>query len=547
MLMRKVTLQSAAACSLAAISLLTAHSARAQSDSARLEKLEAAVEMLQKENAQLKAEVSSLKTHAGPAHVAGEGPTKTEISYDGKTYVEKNVPVEKSSADKWKLSNSITELELYGDLRLRYQYNGGETKDRGPVAAPGTGIAGTNDWQERERERYRLRLGLRGTLLDDWFFGVRLMTGVNDRSGNVTFGDDTASNTNGGGGPFERNSDLVTVDQAYAGYKGIPGVTLIGGKMPNPFVTTRMVWDPDISPEGLAEQWKHTFVFGAEPAPASYGKDGKAMVAGPAPEPFLKLDLFANFAQFVYDDSNPENPLGSRSTSTQPSGEHQLTPNTDAFLLGWQVGARFNFPHNFYFQFAPTLYNYTGNGDTFNIHYQGGSPYVTNAASLAQNQTGINSLLIFDVPLEFGWKAWGIPMRIFGDFATNFEGDQRADAAGEPGQGSQRYAYTAGLGIGQLKKAHDWQLDVWYQHIEQYALDPNLIDDDVFNAQENMHGIAVQGTYNFTAAVNLQLTYAHGWWYNHNLGTGGNVGSLAITTNPTAAYNYFTADLNVKF
>ena len=196
---------------------------------------------------------------------------------------------------------------------------------------------------------------------------------------------------------------------------------------------------------------------------------------------------------------------------------------------------------------APTLYNYTGDGDTFNIHYQGGSPYVTNATSLAQNQTGINSLLVFDVPAEFGWKAWGMPMRIFGDFATNFEGDDRADAAGQPGHGSQRYAYQAGLGIGQLKKKGDWQIDLWYQQIQQFALDPNLIDDDIFNAQENMHGIAVQATYNFTAAVNLQLTYAHGWWYNHNLGTGGNVGSLAIATNPTTEYNFFTADLNFKF
>jgi hypothetical protein len=549
MLIQKITLRAAGA-SLAAIALMTAQSLRAQasSDSARLDKLEHAVEFLEKQNAELKAEVSSLKKHSAPAHaVAGEGPTKTEVTYDGKTYVEKTVPVEKSSADKWKLSTSVTEMELYGDIRVRYQYNGGETKDRGPVAAPGAGIAGTNDWQERDRERYRLRLGLRGTLLDDWFFGLRLSTGVNDRSGNVTFGDDTASSTNGGGGPFERNSDVVTVDQAYAGYKGIPGVTLTAGKMPNPLVSTRMVWDPDISPEGLAEQWKHTFVFGeSAPPPSSYSKDGKAVALPPPSEPFLKLDLFTNFAQFVYDDSNPENPLGARATTTG-NGGNQLVPNTDAFLLAWQVGARFNFPHNFYFQFAPTLYNYTGNGDTFNIHYQGGSPYVTNAASLAQNQTGINSLLVFDVPVEFGWKAWGIPMRIFGDFATNFEGQERADAAGEPGHGDQRYAYTAGLGIGQLKKAHDWQLDVWYQHTEQYALDPNLIDDDVFNAQENMHGIAVQGTYNFTAAVNLQLTYAHGWWYNHNLGTGGNVGNLAITTNPTAQYNYFTADLNLKF
>jgi hypothetical protein len=550
-LINKIIVRAAGA-GLTATVLLTAQPLRAQSsDSARLEKLEQAVELLEKQNAQLKAEVSSLKKQeASGSKSTADGPTKTEVNYDGKTYVEKSVPLEKSAADKWKLSTSITELELYGDVRLRYDYRAGETKDRGPVAAPGAGVAGTNDWQERERERYRIRLGLRGTLLDDWFFGARLETNNSNRSTNVTFGDDTASSTPGGGGPFEKNSDTVYIGQAYGGYKGFPGFIFTAGRMPNPLVTTRMVWDPDINPEGLAEQWKHTFVFGAEPAPPpsfskDSSKDGKA-IAGPAPEPFLKLDVFANFGQFVYDDSNPENPLGARAT-TSANGGNQLVPNTDAFLLAWQVGARFNFPHNFYFQLAPTMYNYTGNGDTFNVHYQGGSPYLTNAESLAQNQTGINSLLVFEMPAEFGWKAWGIPMRIFTDFATNFEANERADAAGQSGQGSQRYAYQAGLGIGQLKKKHDWELELFYQHTEQFALDPNLIDDDIFNAQENMHGIVVRGAYNFTAAVNLELRYAHGWWYNHNLGTGGNLGNITIATNPTAEYNLFMADLNLKF
>ena len=57
---------------------------------------------------------------------------------------------------------------------------------------------------------------------------------------------------------------------------------------------------------------------------------------------------------------------------------------------------------------APTLYNYTGNGDTFNIHYVGGNPALSNSASLATNQTGINSLLVFDLPAEVGWKLWGV-------------------------------------------------------------------------------------------------------------------------------------------
>ena len=273
MLIKKISLR-AAGVSLAATILLSAHPVRAQSsDSARIEKLEHAVELLEKQNAELKSEVSSLKKQPAPV-VTAAGPTKTEVVYDGKTYVEKSVPLEKSAADKWKLSTSITEMELYGDIRLRYQYNGGETESRGPVAAPGAGVAGVNDWQERERERYRLRLGLRGTLMDDWFFGLRLETNNNERSANVTFGDDTASSTPGGGGPFEKNSDIVYVGQAYAGYKGFPGFTFTGGRMPNPMVNTRMVWDPDINPEGLAEQWKHTFVFGAEAPPAGVVQQG---------------------------------------------------------------------------------------------------------------------------------------------------------------------------------------------------------------------------------------------------------------------------------
>jgi len=41
-----------------------------------------------------------------------------------------------TSAGKWKLSTPLTELELYGDVRLRYNYVGGETKDRGQWRRP---------------------------------------------------------------------------------------------------------------------------------------------------------------------------------------------------------------------------------------------------------------------------------------------------------------------------------------------------------------------------------------------------------------------------
>ena len=518
----------AAGASLAVIALLTAHPVRAQaaSDTERIEKLERAVEMLEKQNAELKAEVSSLKKHPASAPaVASEGKTKTQVTYDGKTYSEKLVP--DLGGTKWKLFPAITELELFGDVRLRYEYRGG--------MLPGDDPSHPNDWQERERERYRLRLGLHGTVLDDWFFGIRLETSANPRSTNVTFGDDASSTSAGGGGPFAKGSDGINVGQAYLGYKGFPGITLTGGKFAVPFVTTRMVWDDDINPEGLAEQYKHTFVFGGEAPPPSYSKDGK-VVAGPPAEPFLKLDLFANFGQFVYDDSNPTNPIGPRPTQRQPiGGERQDIPNTNAFMLGWQVGAKLDFPHILYFQFAPTLYNYTGNGKDFSIHYSGDP---------GGNQTGINSLLIFDMPMELGWKVGKIPMRIFGDFATNFEADERADAAGHPGDGGDRYAYEIGAGIGQLKKKGDWQLEAWWQYQGQYALDPNLIDSDFFNQRLNEQGVVVRAGYMLADAIVLQLSYGHAWRIDKDLGTGG---TGDITINPIESYNIFQADLSVKF
>ncbi|MGZ5563632.1 MAG: hypothetical protein ACXWFY_00405, partial [Chthoniobacterales bacterium] len=64
------------------------------------------------------------------------------------------------SAGKLKMSTPITEVEIYGDARVRYEYRAGQTNSSQPVAAPGVGIAGAGDWQERSRERYRLRLGI---------------------------------------------------------------------------------------------------------------------------------------------------------------------------------------------------------------------------------------------------------------------------------------------------------------------------------------------------------------------------------------------------
>src|SRR5262249_52425958 len=154
---------------------------------------------------------------------------------------------------------------------------------------------------------------------------------------------------------------------------------------------------------------------------------------------------------------------------------------------------------------APTLYNYTGHGQKaglFATTFVGeglpnGSNYafdpatgrygVNSANPFAYNQTGINNLLVFEVPVEFNFNVGSYKARIFGDFAINLEGDDRAKAAaGAPGSPlKQAYtdenkAYQVGFGIGNLglvygqtSKKGTWEARTYWQHTEQYAVDVN--------------------------------------------------------------------------
>src|SRR5437764_5741668 len=72
---------------------LRAQTSGGKSESERLQELERAVEQWQKRNAELEREVSSLKRQSTSERGA-PGKTKTEVTYDGKTYVEKSVAVE---------------------------------------------------------------------------------------------------------------------------------------------------------------------------------------------------------------------------------------------------------------------------------------------------------------------------------------------------------------------------------------------------------------------------------------------------------------------
>ena len=173
-------------------------------------------------------------------------------------------------------------------------------------------------------------------------------------------------------------------------------------------------------------------------------------------------------------------------------------------------------------------------------------------AQQAYNEEGINDLLILEIPAEFNFKIHQTPLgdlqaRFFGDFAYNFEGDDRATAAYHanpaafPGMKvrlpDKNYAYQAGFGIGSAgpvygptqglvygstSKKNTWEARVYWQHIEQYALDVNLIDSDFFEGRGNLQGVYSAFAYSFTDAIIGTVRYGFADRIDRQFGTGGN-------------------------
>lgn len=160
MFIKKIILRAAGA-SVAAIISFAAQPAGAQtaSQAERLEKLERAVEQLQKRNTELEQEISGLKKQAA---VAPEGKMKTKVTYDGKSYVEKEV-VEEKKAPLYVLQRGPElKLVLGGYIQVNFE--------DGDVSAF-EGRFGQTALKDRFRLR-RTRINLTGEFAEQFDFKV---------------------------------------------------------------------------------------------------------------------------------------------------------------------------------------------------------------------------------------------------------------------------------------------------------------------------------------------------------------------------------------
>jgi hypothetical protein len=135
-------------------------------------------------------------------------------------------PAQKSWADN---------ITVKGDLRYRFERINDDAK-----------LNAAGDTYARSRDRIRARLGVEAKCNDNLKAGIELSTGQTDPiSGNQTIGD--------GLGKKDMKLNLAYFDYNVFGEQRNE-IHLVGGKMKNPFMTfpDDLVWDPDLTPEGMA-------------------------------------------------------------------------------------------------------------------------------------------------------------------------------------------------------------------------------------------------------------------------------------------------------
>jgi Putative porin len=440
-----------------------------------------------------------------------------------------------TSAGKLSISDHVTNLKLYGDARLRFEYLDEKPQNSAASAAAGLG----NNATTTDRSRYRIRIGADYTFTDNFKAGVELESNVANDSANQTLGNQY--------GKFGINVGLV-----YLQWKPYNWVTLTGGKQRNPLYTTDLVWDPDINPEGGSEvlSWNLPLDFGSS-APAS--TDPKA-ISAPSEPSDMSLTIGLTGFQGIYAD-NAE-------ASATPLAGTGVADKTDVWQFVEQVPIQFNFNKTTFIKEVPGFDSYTGGGNAvgFGVADAGGAnggsvPFISPHAA--------DHLQIFTAPGEFDFKAADLPIRFYWDFALNTEGKARVqdvylgnhNGLAPPGAATpaltaasalaqkenqalgDNTAWLAGVQLGVNKKKGDWSIKADYRQTGLGSVDPNLNDSDFADSFLNQQGVKVQSIYNFTDFLTGSITYFNTWDYKNGLfdGTQGqSVAGLPISTGSTA-------------
>ena len=380
----------------------------------------------------------------------------------------------------------LERFKFYGDFRLRYQSNRFDASNAPYVNVQetnaGNGFVLLNTTESDSLWRFRLRLGLDAKLTDWSMVGLRLTTGSN---ANPVSANQTLGNT------FNRSG--FALDRAYLKIDPLTWLSFSGGRIPNMFFYSDLVWDDDLNFEGGGVVLKPKFSESIQP-----------FVAAGA-FPLEKLDC-------------------TNASQTAACGR-------DKWLYGLQAGVESKFGGLNKIKAAIALYEFKNiagvlndpvndpanranipkfvqKGNTlFDIVTSGGNPLL----GLASDFRLVNLTAQLDVANFDPYH-----LRILGDYVKNI-GYNRAKIAartnGQVDQDARNVGYQARLAFGHqnIDGWGKWQAFAGYKYLQRDAVFDGFTDSNFHLGGTDAKGWMLGATLGLTQRTNVRAR-----WFSAN-------------------------------
>ncbi|MFZ0930731.1 MAG: putative porin [Syntrophobacteraceae bacterium] len=347
----------------------------------------------------------------------------------------------------------LQKLRFSGDVRLRYE----------PVfyaAGNGTIIDPNNPTQQlrtalnSQAEYIVARLKVEADVNDRLTAGVRLASGnqTNPGSDNSIMGD-----------YFIKDGFLL--DQAYLRYKPISDLTVWGGRIPNPWFYTDLIWANDLNFEGVA---------------ANYTRDVCNDVTG-----------------FVTGGAFPLQAIT------------QITQSEQKWLLGAQTGFEYKPDMQYSFKLGVALYDYQNTIGIINpvgenvfdwtapLYMQKGNTVVNIEPQFSGGPTPKYALASkfrdVDIDANLDIACWDpVHVVLSGDYVQNiaFDAQEVSRLSNRPVRDMQDDAYRAGLLVGYPtpRKFLQWNVFTYYKYVGTDSVVDAFDDQDFALGGTNAKG-----------------------------------------------------------
>lgn len=351
-----------------------------------------------------------------------------------------------------------------------------------------------NTSEDRYRERVRLRLNIDAKINEQFSTGIRLTTGnlENAVSTNQTVGNS--------GDPYD-----IVIDKLFIQYNGNQAGSLAwlqatGGRMHSPWFGTDLVFDNDLSFEGVAAS--ANFDFG--------GSGLYAMEHG-------NKKVFATLGAF-------------------PLEEYNKSSSRDKWMFGGQLGGSYKFDNQSKFKIAASYYNYMNvqsrldqdgyqeSADFFAasqpMSLQKGNSLgrITNPAAQDLDPSNDEQAFalasdfdIFNITAQYDLAIFApYHLSLTADYVINlaYDDSQMEDRIGESiVKGDEGYHFRIDYGWPKVSHSGHWNVFAAYKHIERDAVMDAFTDSDFHLGGTDAKGWMLGANYGLAKNTWLSMTY----------------------------------------